>query len=144
MNNSKTVGDRSEGQVLAALLKAGKVVLMPFGDNQRYDIVIDEKGRFGRIQVKTGRLLKNGAIRAWTTSSARRGGKRRGYVDEADYFAIYCPENDKVYMMPVRQVGQPRVTLWPKSKNWPANTDFGLIHIAETYEFTPAYSRIAM
>jgi hypothetical protein len=142
--NTKRIGERSEGQVLAALLKADKVVLMPFGDNQRYDFVIDEKGGFRRIQVKTGRLLKNGAIRASTTSSTHRAGKRRGYVDEADYFAIYCPENDKVYMMPVHQVGQPGVTLWPKSKHWPTNTDFSLVHIAETYEFRPDYNRLAM
>ncbi len=107
---------------------------MPFGDNQRYDIVIDEKGHFARIQVKTARLLKNGAVKARTTSS-----DGRGYIDQADYFAFYCPGNDKTYMVPVRQIGQTGMTLWPESKKWPANTDYSLVHIAETYEFRPDY-----
>ena len=55
--NSKHVGDTSEAQVIAALLKMGKNVLLPFGDNQRYDVVIEEKGKFIRIQVKTAREI---------------------------------------------------------------------------------------
>ena len=40
--NSKSVGDITQSQVMAALLKHGKNVLMPFGDNCRYDLVVDD------------------------------------------------------------------------------------------------------
>jgi hypothetical protein len=40
---------------MAALLRRGKKVLMPFSDNCRYDIVVEENGSFTRIQCKTGR-----------------------------------------------------------------------------------------
>lgn len=90
--------------VLAALLRAGKVVLQPFGDNQRYDLVIDDSGVFKRIQVKTGRL-KDGAVRAETCSTyAHRGGKRKGYTGQIDLFAIYCPDNDQIYLVPIASV----------------------------------------
>ena len=97
--------------VLAAFLKVGKVVLQPFGDNQRYDLVLDEGGKFVRVQVKTGRL-KDGAIVTPTSSTyAHRGGKRRNYRGQADFFAIYCPEMDRVYMVPVADAGDATVTL---------------------------------
>ena len=61
MANTKDVGERSEAQVLAALLKLGKVVLMPYGDNQRYDFVVEDGGEFIRVQCKTGKL-KDGRV----------------------------------------------------------------------------------
>lgn len=39
--NSKSIGERSEAMALAHFLQLGWVVLLPFGDNQRYDLVID-------------------------------------------------------------------------------------------------------
>jgi hypothetical protein len=99
--NTKDIGESSEAQILAALLKNGKVVLKPFGDNQRYDLVVDDHGRFVRIQCKTGRL-KGGAIIADATSSyAHRGRGKKGYKGEADVLGVYCPETDSVYLIPI-------------------------------------------
>lgn len=105
--NTKAVGEKSEGQVIAALLKAERVILIPFGDNQRYDLVIDNNGKFIRVQCKTGRL-KNGVIVVRTHSKTWKNGRRtgtRGYKGEADLFGVYCPETDKVYLIPVDEVG---------------------------------------
>lgn len=109
--NTKDIGDRSEAMVLATLLKLGKVVLTPHGDNRRYDLVVDDDGKFVRIQVKTGRL-KNGAVVAPTASTyAHRGGQRRGYIGQADLFAIYCPETDQVYLVPVADAPSAEIAL---------------------------------
>ena len=103
--NTKAVGDMSQGAVIAALLKAGQVVLLPFGDNQRYDLVVEQNGEFKRVQVKTGRL-KDGSIRFQTCSTyAHRGRGKKDYRGQADLFGIYCPENEKTYLVPVDVVG---------------------------------------
>lgn len=103
--NPKAKGERSEGLILAAFLQARKVVLLPFGDNQRYDMVVEEDGRFIRVQCKTGRL-KSGCLVFDTCSSyAHRGGGKRGYKGEADLFAVYSPDLGKVYVVPVDVVG---------------------------------------
>ena len=92
--------------VLAALLRAGKVVLQPFGDNQRYDLVIDDGGTFIRVQCKTGRL-KGGAIHFDTCSSqAHRGKGKQDYRGQVEMFAVYFPDKDTVYMVPVEDVGR--------------------------------------
>jgi len=52
------VGTRTEAVVLAELVKRGYRVLLPFGHNHRYDLVLDVEGRFVRVQCKTGRLSR--------------------------------------------------------------------------------------
>lgn len=99
--NTKDKGERSEGQILAAFLRAGKVVLHPFGDSQRYDMVLDEGGRFVRVQCKTGRIL--GDVIAFNTCSGSYKGVRKPYLGDADLFAVYCPQNNKVYAIPVEK-----------------------------------------
>lgn len=101
--NSKTIGDQSEGMVLARFLRNGWTVLQPFGDNQRYDLVVDRGNGFERVQVKTGRL-KNGAIFFVASSSqAHRGKARRTYLGQIELLAVFCPETDKVYLAPVEE-----------------------------------------
>ena len=107
----KLVGDQTEAMVIARLVQAGKCVLLPFGENQRYDLVLDEGDRFVRVQCKTGRV-RNGAIRFNTCSSSYHHPSNQGmkfyqhnYVGQADLFGVYCPDNDRVYLVPVADVG---------------------------------------
>jgi PD-(D/E)XK endonuclease len=111
--NTKSIGERTEAIVLAEFLKAGFVVLLPFGDNQRYDMVIDLDGTFMRVQCKTARLVREGAALSLPTASsyAHRGGARRNYRDEADLFAAYSPDTGQVYVLRVDDVGETEVYL---------------------------------
>ncbi|RKZ63406.1 MAG: hypothetical protein DRR08_03490 [Candidatus Parabeggiatoa sp. nov. 2] len=104
--NSKGIGEKTEAKMISCLVDNEKVVLIPFGDNQRYDIVIeDDDGTFKRIQCKTGRL-KNGAINFSTCSSSyHRNGKIHSYRGQIESFGVYCPENGKCYLVPVEEVG---------------------------------------
>ena len=95
--------------IMAALLEAGYAVLLPFGENTRYDLVIDDGVRLGRVQCKTGRL-RHGAIRFSACSSYAHLPNpkmvRRDYLGQIDYFAVYCPDTVGVYLVPV---GEARV-----------------------------------
>ena len=68
MEHPKAVGDRSTLAVMLALQRAGYIVLLPFGENTRYDLVIDDGTSFARVQCKTGRL-RDGAVRFAACSS---------------------------------------------------------------------------
>ncbi len=103
--NSKTVGNIAEAQVLAALVKRGETVLLPYGDNERYDMVIDDDGNFLRVQCKNGRY-KDGCITFSTCSSqVHMGNGRYDYRGEAEFFGVYCRHTDKAYLVPVDEVG---------------------------------------
>ena len=99
--NSKAIGDITQSQVLAALLKQGKKVLMPFGDNFRYDLVVEENGSFSRIQCKTGRVDRGAVVFAVASSQYHRGGKRQNYHGQVEAFGVFCPENGKTYIIPI-------------------------------------------
>ena len=109
------VGLRTEAIIAGALVRLGHQVLLPFGTNQRYDMVVELDGRFLRCQCKTGRL-RDGAITfsAQSVRSNRRKEVWRDYAGQIDLFLVYCRETDGVYAVPIeegfRRAGSLRVT----------------------------------
>jgi hypothetical protein len=75
---------------------------LPFGTNQRYDLVLDLDGTFVRAQCKTGRL-RNGVIRypSRSTRINSRGVFNRGYKGEIEIFLIHCADLGQIYAVPV-------------------------------------------
>ena len=112
--NHKAIGELSQIHIVASLLEAGYRVLTPYGDNARYDLVIeDTEGMFWRVQCKTGWLESDGAYIEFATSSSyyhtragRTGYGRKDYQGQIEYFAVYCPANKKTYLIPINQVGK--------------------------------------
>ena len=115
--NHKAIGERSEAIIMARLLEVGYSVLMPFGDNRRYDLVIeDADGCFWRIQCKTGR--SNGeriefapASLYYHTRAGRTTYGSKSYHGQIDYFAVYCPETKGIYLIPVAHTGVSQMNL---------------------------------
>jgi hypothetical protein len=106
------VGERTEAIILGELVRRGYKVLLPFGHNQRYDLVIDNGSSFIRVQCKTGRLT-NGAVRFRSQSviTNTKGSQFRSYGGEADLFVVFCPQNGKTYAVPVDSVPESEVAL---------------------------------
>lgn len=98
----KERGQRSEAAVISAFVRRGLTVLAPFGDNERYDVVIEEAGTFYRVQVKTGRM-ENGRVQFETRSSGTltRRVDKQGYEGSVDVFAVYSPDLERTYVVPV-------------------------------------------
>jgi hypothetical protein len=101
-----------------ALQLKGYPILLPFGENTRYDLAIEVGGKLRRVQCKTGRY-RNGAVRFATCSSYAHHPNpkmvRRSYNGEVDDFAVFCPELGAVYLIPMddlspRQEAALRVT----------------------------------
>jgi len=98
--NPKEIGEISVAQILAHLVSAGKTVLTPFGDNKRYDLVVEEDGKFYRIQCKTARF-KGDHIIFRTKSNNWNSGKNKNYLGQIDLFAVYFREQNQVYLLDV-------------------------------------------
>jgi hypothetical protein len=61
VEHPKDVGDRSTLAIMLVLRERGYGVYVPFGENTRADLAIDDGRRLFRVQCKTGRL-RNGAV----------------------------------------------------------------------------------
>jgi PD-(D/E)XK endonuclease len=107
MEHPKAKGDRTTLAVMLALQDVGYAILLPFGENTRYDLVIDDGKRLSRMQCKTGRL-RGGRVLFNTCSCyghhMNPGMSRRDYRGQIDYFAVHCPDTDGVYLIPIEAV----------------------------------------
>jgi hypothetical protein len=57
------------------------------------------------VQVKTGCLRKGVILFAcWTSHGHRDGPSFRTYAGQIDFFAVYCPYIDAVFMVPIADV----------------------------------------
>jgi hypothetical protein len=74
MEHPKDIGDRTTLAVMLALREVGFAVLVPFGENTRYDLVIDDGAKMASVQCKTGRLRKGAVL--WSMCRATTGTKK--------------------------------------------------------------------
>jgi len=133
--NTKTIGEISEMMVVARLAQKGFIISRPVGDNQRYDAIIDDGENLLKVQIKTGRIMKNGSVIFNTCSSyVHRGGKKKSYRGQIDFFGVYCPDNDKVYLIPINDVAKRKGVL---RIDEPKNNQVKNVRWAKTYEIIP-------
>jgi hypothetical protein len=82
---------------MAKAREMGFEVSKPFGDSARYDVTVEFKGRFLRIQVKSTTV---GRCDGYSCMIHRDG--EHGYTDEQiDFFAIYVVPKDVWYIVPI-------------------------------------------
>lgn len=129
--NSKDLGNIVEAKVLSYFVSKGITVLVPFGDNSRYDMVIHLGNRFIRIQCKHGRL-RDGVIKSNACSHNPFTKTSRDYLGEVDYFAIYNENTDKIYLYPVNK--DTPTTVISLRTSIPKNGQKTLINLADDYE----------
>ena len=132
--DTKSKGDLSELVVALALARAGYAVSKPLGENQRYDLIADDGERLHRVQVKTGRVRDNVVkFSCCSTHGHRRSGNlaTRPYTGQIELLAVYCPENEKVYLVPEAELTRTGIHLRLVP---PRNNMTKTIRWASTYE----------
>ncbi len=122
--DTNTKGEISEAAIITRFLQLGYVVLTPYGGNQRYDLVIEDADcNFWRIQCKSAWIDEDGTVLKFDTANHNVTGRNRQlrhYQGQCEYFALYSAELNKVYLIPVDEVGATRAHLRltpPKNKN---------------------------
>jgi hypothetical protein len=145
MMDRKLAGDITEAVVLAEFIKAGFSVSLPFGENHRYDLVVDTGGHLLRVQCKTaspcGWNGDKACIRFHAYSArfvSRKYQDREAYRDQADLFAAYAPSTGQVHVLAVDDV--PETDVWLRVKPPRHNNQFG-IRLAEDHTLAAWASR---
>jgi hypothetical protein len=135
VEHPKDIGDRTTLAVILALRSAGFAIFVPFGENTRADLVIDDGTMLSRVQCKTGRL-RQGAVRFRVCSSYAHHPKpkvvRRHYQDDVEFFAVHCPETSGVYLIPIADL--PLRNQAALRVETPRNNQFTRIRFAAQYE----------
>ena len=90
--NSKDKGNLGQALALAEFIKYNIPVAIPFGDNNRYDLIADFNGKLNRIQIKyCNQQTENNSIICPCSSSTNHTTNKHytTYVNDVDYFVFY-------------------------------------------------------
>jgi hypothetical protein len=106
--NSKNKGSISEVSILLYFLKMGYTVSIPWGENAKYDLIVDDGQGLKRVQVKTGRLRRGSVLfqlcSVYYDSKSSKCTVHKYKDGDTDIFAIFCPDNGKIYIVPVSKL----------------------------------------
>ena len=111
--HSKDRGDLAEMQFMVAVASRGLVVAKPYGDNEKYDLIVDAGRRLWRVQVKSSAAKhhRGYAVRAsWRTSDHQISYK----PSQVDFMAVTIVGEGIWYVIPVRALaGRLTINLYP-------------------------------
>lgn len=127
--NSKMKGQLSEARALYEFQKRNIPVCIPWGDNERYDMIAEFNGKFNRIQVKTSNEEQNGAICCYCRSSTNHTTNKNltTYIGDVDYFVFVNQTYDLIAIVPIEEIGdkkQIRLRIQPAANGQTANVRF--------------------
>lgn len=102
--NTNEKGQVALAKVIADLTEKGYSVFLPIGDHLPIDLIaVNEKMVSRRIQVKYKSLPKSGRIDI-VFASVVNGKKVPINFDYIDGFAVYNPEQNRVFYFPKRKI----------------------------------------
>lgn len=130
--NSKDRGDETEITIIHELVSAGYSVSIPFGDNNKYDLIVGDGDALYRIQWKTAWETEEGRIRFNTHSQTTRDGTyhEQTYENVIDAFMVRYPMEEKLFWIDVAEAGRKKMVL-----RFDAEIDHPSINWAEEYTF---------
>lgn len=106
---------------IAEFIKMGIPIYLPFGDNEKADLIAEFNGKLNKIQVKTSVSAKDGIMVFSLISSTthRKKGVRHIYTNkEVDYFFCYNVERNKCFLFKVPDKPITNITIrYTKTKN---------------------------
>jgi hypothetical protein len=97
----KRRGEWVELLFMARAAQRGFNVSKPWGDSSRYDVSVEDDGRFRRVQVKSTDVARgeDGFI-----CYLKRTGIQYYRIEEVDFFAIYIVRKDAWFVLPAKVV----------------------------------------
>lgn len=110
MLDTKQKGNLTELECITELTRLGYLVSIPFGEDSRYDCVVDINNKLYRIQCKTSseKIDENNVIIGIWFKTCRQSGSRakrniryKYSKEEIDYFATSY--KGKCYLVPVEE-----------------------------------------
>ena len=130
--NTKQIGDLSVAAAIQEFIKLGKSVSIPFGDRDRYDLIVDDGGTLLKVQVKTGWKERN-HIRFSAKSVTTKNGNwsHKTYKGQIDAFVVYYPPLNKLYKVPIDRCGSTGMNLQLQPTK---NNQKKKVHFASDFE----------
>jgi prevent-host-death family protein len=137
-------GAIAEAKITAAAVELDVPVLRPVAEHGRYDLAFEIGGRIHRIQCKWGSYDPDAGVikvNLESTFLTARGYVRTAYsAAEIDFFAVYCGQLDRCYLLPIDFVDGRRAIYLRLAPS--RNGQRACINLAEQFEFAGAVAQL--
>ena len=137
--DTKTKGNIGEIRIASEFIKWGCTVSFPFGDNARYDLVVDINGELKKVQIKyTDQTTDCDSFTCKCYSSKNHTTNKRldKYTGDVDFMAFYIVELDQCILFPIDFVGDKGVITvrnTPTKNNQTVGINFVWDHTFDKY-----------
>lgn len=106
---NKIKGNIGESAAIYEFIKYEIPVAVPFGDNERYDLIAEFNEKLNRIQVKYCDYWNNiNAVTCPCSSSTNHTAlrkERETYINDIDFFVFYIPKKECCLLVPIDYIG---------------------------------------
>lgn len=111
----KQQGDTAELKFMLLNQEKGHIVSKPFGDNAKYDLIVDDGIELQRIQVKsTYRKETSNGMNCYNCVVCSGSDSKQQYSKKTiDYVAIYVIPENTWYKIPIEAITGKTVKLYP-------------------------------
>lgn len=111
----KQQGDTAELRFMLLNHELGYIVSKPFGDNAKYDLIVDTGTELQKIQIKsTKRKETSCGMDCYNCLVCSGGDSKQRYSDQdIDYIAIYVIPENAWYKIPIKEIKGKTVKLYP-------------------------------
>jgi hypothetical protein len=115
----KQQGDTTELRFMLLNHELGYTVSKPFGDNAKYDLIVDTGDTLERIQVKSTRRKENSSgMDCYNCLVSSGSDSKQQYSEkDVDYVAIYVIPENAWYKIPIKEIKGKTVKLYPHRKS---------------------------
>ena len=111
----KNQGDNAELRFMLLNHELGYVISKPFGDNAKYDLIVDTGSDLERIQVKSTRRKEiSSGMDCYNCLVCSGVDSKQQYTEkDIDYIAIYVIPENAWYKIPIKEIKGKTVKLYP-------------------------------
>lgn len=111
----KCQGDIAELKFILLNKELGYIVSKPFGEDCKYDVIVDTGEELQRVQVKSTRNKETANRKNCYNCGVCSGhdSKKRYTEDSVDYIAIYVIPENAWYKIPIKEIKGKTVKLYP-------------------------------
>ena len=111
----KQQGDTAELKFMLINQELGYIISKPFGDNSKYDLIVDTGDELQRIQIKsTSRKDTSSGMDCYNCLVCSGRKVKQKYSDsDIDYVVIYVIPEDTWYKIPINEINGKTVKLYP-------------------------------
>jgi len=102
MEDTKTKGSVGELLVAADLLRIGWNISFPYGENTKYDLIIEKEGNIKRIQVKS--VFPRKGVLHINCRSSNNWSINKYLSTDFEFIAAVDLESHKIYYIPSNKI----------------------------------------